>query len=411
MLAANTALASFPGKNGDIAVVNVPDPTSADQDLYAIGPNGKHRTQLTDSPEDDSFPAYSGDGEKIVFSRSPVGDPNSGQIWIMNADGSGERQLTAGPPATADHDPVLSPNGKRIVFTRITGSAEGPREQLWIMNADGSDQTQVTFPGASGEHAHGATFSPDGRQVAFSHFDPATGHHDVSLINVDGTGQRSLTTASATHDAYQPDFAPSGRRVVFDFYDQSQDDLWVVNVDGSGLAQLTSGTTDWDLSPAFSPDGNRVAFERDAPGFTVANIFTVSSTGLDQNPTGLTSNSAPVQDFEPAWQALNPPACRLTGKRRSASAKRVEVTVSCKRENAVATVEGSGRNPRFALATVKTKLAAGASKRVELRISGRDRATLANALDKGRTPKAKIAATFKDDLGQTSRDSLDVRIR
>jgi hypothetical protein len=198
---------------------------------------------------------------------------------------------------------------------------------------------------------------------------------------------------------------------VFDFYDQSQDDLWVVNVDGSGLAQLTSGTTDLDLSPAFSPDGRRVAFERDAPGLTVANIFTVSSTGLDQSPAGLTANSAPAQDFEPAWQALNPPACRLTGKRRSTSFKRVEVRVSCKRENAVATIDGFGRSPRFALATTKLKLAAGASKRVGLRISKRDRAALDEALDKGRTAKAKIAATFKDDLGQTSRDSLDVRIR
>lgn len=411
LLAASAAPASFPGRNGDIAVVNVPDPATADQDLYAISPNGKHRTQLTDSPEDDSFPAYSGDGEKIVFSRSPPGEPNSGQIWIMNADGSGERQLTAGPPAAADHDPVLSPNGKRIAFTRITSSEEGPAEQLWIMNADGGDQTQVTFPGAAGQHAHGASFSPDGRQLAFSHFDPATGYHDVSLINVDGTGQHALTAASASHDAYQPDFAPSGGRVVFDFYDQSQDDLWVVNVDGSGLAQLTSGTTDLDLSPAFSPDGRRVAFERDAPGFTVANIFTVSSTGLDQSPAGLTSNSAPIQDFEPAWQALNPPACRLTGKRRSASFKRVEVRVSCKRENAVATIGGFGRNPSFALATAKLKLAAGASKRVGLTISKRDRVALDEAVDKGRTPKAKIAATFKDDLGQTSRDSLDVRIR
>jgi Tol biopolymer transport system component len=406
-LVADTALASFPGENGDIAVVSLRDPSNGSQDLDAISPTGRHRMRLTDSPEDDSFPAYSGDGERIVFSRSPVGEPNSGQIWIMNADGSGQRQLTPGPPATADHDPVLSPNGKLIVFTRITGSAE----QLWIMRADGSDQHEVTFPGQSGEHAHGASFSPDGRYVAFSHFDPATGYHDVSVISVDGTGERALTAASASHDAYQPDFAPNGKRVVFDFYDQSQDDLWVVNLDGSGLSQLTSGADDLDLSPAFSPDGSRVAFERDAPGFTVANIFTASSTGLDQGVTGLTSNVAPAQTFQPAWQALNPPACKLAGTSTSTSSKRVEIKVSCQNENALAIVKGYARKPRLRLPTVRTKVAAHESKRAVLTIPGRYRAALEDALDRGRRPKVKITARFKDDLGQASKDSLGVRLR
>jgi hypothetical protein len=404
LVSGSTALASFPGKNGDIAVVSLRDPSKGSQDLFAISPIGRHRMHLTDSPEDDSFPAYSGDGERIVFSRSPVGEPNSGQIWIMNADGSGERQLTFG---TYDHDPVLSPNGKRIVFTRITGSAE----QLWIMRADGSGQRELTFPGQSGEHAHGASFSPDGKYVAFSHFDPATGYHDVSVIGVDGTGERALTAASATHDAYQPDFAPNGKRVVFDFYDQSQDDLWVVNLDGSGLSQLTSSANDLDLSPAFSPDGSRVAFERDAPGFTVANIFTGSSTGLDQGVTGLTSNVAPAQAFEPGWQALNAPACELAGTGGSTSSKRVEIKISCQNENALAIVKGYARKPRLRLPTVKAKVAARESKRTVLRIPGRYRAALENALDRGRTPEAMITARFKDDLGEASKDSLSLRLR
>jgi hypothetical protein len=410
VLLTGTALASFPGKNGDIAVASLRDPSAGNQDLFAISPLGGHRMHLTDSPEDDSFPAYSGDGERIVFSRSPVGEPNSGQIWIMNADGTGERQLTPGPPATYDHDPVLSPNGKRIVFTRITVSGESAAEQLWIMQADGSDQRQLTFPAQFGEHAHGASFSPEGKSVAFSHFDPATGYHDVSLIDVSGTGERSLTTASPTHDAYQPDFAPDGKRIVFDFYDQSQDDLWVVNVDGSGLAQLTSGANDLDLSPAFSPDGSRVAFERDAPGFTVANIFLGSSTGLDQGVNGLTSNVAPGQAIEPAWQALNPPACKLAATSASTVPRRIEVKVSCQNENALAILKGDARKPRLRLPAVKARVAAGESRRVALTIPGRYRAALERALDHGRSPKATITARLKDDLGDASADSLIVSL-
>ena len=213
------------------------------------------------------------------------------------------------------------------------------------MNADGSGQTQITFAGSAGNRGSGPVFSPDGSKIVFVHFDGAVGYHAIAVMNPDGSGKTALTTPSAGFDAYQPDVSPDGQRIVFDRYDQSQDDLWIMSADGSGLAQLTSGAADWDLSPAFAPDGERVVFERDAPGFTVANIFTVDPTGLNQNPIPLTSNIAPAQDFEPGWQPLNPPSCKLDGK-NSKSVKRLKLTITCAKENATVIVRGSGMAQR-----------------------------------------------------------------
>lgn len=415
-LPADTAVATAPGKNGDIAFVHQAA-SGAETNLFAFGPNGQNRVQLTNTPEDDSFPCYSGDGERIVFSRSPVGDPNAGRIWVMNHDGSGQTQLTSG----LDHDPAFSPDGTRIAFTRITGAAEGAAEQIWIMNSDGTGQTQLTFPGANGDHAHGASFSPDGRRIVYSHFDGAAGYHDVAVINVDGTGQVALTTASAATDAYQPDFSPDGRRIVFDRFNQIQDDLFVVNADGSGEAQLTSGASDLDLSPVFSPSGARVAFERDDPGFTVANITLVDSAGVNQNVTPLTANAPPVQDFEPAWQPLNPPSCSLDGRTTSSSVKRLKLSVTCANENARVTVRGSGKAPdvghrasaakatKFKIRAVTVRVAAGATKKVKLKISTRAQKALKAALRAGKNAKAKITARAKDDLGQTSKDAFRLK--
>jgi Tol biopolymer transport system component len=334
----------------------------------------------------------------------------------MTADGSGQTRLTSGPAAANDHDPVISPDGTRIAFTREVAG----RNQIWIMNADGSGQTQLTFAGSSGDGGSGPVFSANGGKIVFVHFDGAAGYHAIAVMNPDGSGQTALTPPSAGFDAYQPDVAPDGQRIVFDRYDQSQDDLWIMNADGSGQAPLTSGTGDWDLSPAFAPDGEKVVFERDAPGFTVANIFTVDPTGLNQDPTPLTSNAAPVQDFEPGWQPLNPPSCELSGKKASKSVKRLRVTVTCENEDAKVTAKGSGKAPKvahtakatkFRIRAVTVQAAPGTPKKIEVKISKKGQKALKNAAKAGKKGKATITAKLTDDLGQSSKDSLKVKFK
>jgi len=242
-------------------------------------------------------------------------------------------------------------------------------------------------------------------------------------MNPDGSGQTPLTTGSATSEDFEPDFSPDGQRIVFYRQDGvAQADIWVMNADGSGQAQLTSGP-DNDLNPAFSPDGTRIAFTREDSAGTFSNILLADPAGLNQNVTPLTSSSPPVFDFDPTWQPLNPPSCELTGKATQKSLSQVSVTVTCPQENATAVLEGSGKAPRapkgavaskakkFTIPAVTTQIPEGTPTAVTLKIPKKGKKALKKAAKAGRKGKATITATLTDDLGQSSEDSLAVKFK
>ena len=84
----------------------------------------------------------------------------------MNADGSGARRLTFNE--TWDNRPAWSPDGSRIIFMRFTGRADVPEVRhwdIWVMNADGSGQRALT---GTTDWDHDPAWSPDGRTIAFS---------------------------------------------------------------------------------------------------------------------------------------------------------------------------------------------------------------------------------------------------
>jgi Tol biopolymer transport system component len=409
LLVAGGALGAFPGTNGKIAFTHDTGDPGSVGDIFAMTATGQNPVPLTSGPDYDQGPSYSADGERIAFNRFP-GNGDDGQIWVMNQDGSGQTQLTSGSP-NSESNPAFSPDGNRIVFDRFTGAGS---PQIWIMNADGSGQTQLTFPGSSGDTASAPTFSPDGQKIAFVR--PSGGFAAIWVMNADGSGQTPLTSGSATSSDFEPDFSPDGQRIVF----RRNMLIFTMSADGSGQSQLTTGR---DTSPGFSPDGTRVAFSGESPGGTLANIFLVDSTGLNQNLTPLTADPAPVFNYDPSWQPLNPPACDLTGKTTQKSFKQVSVTVTCANENAVAVVEGSGKAPKaprgavaskakkFTIPPVTAQVPKGTPTSVTLKIPKKGKKALKKAAKAGKKGKATITASLTDDLGQSSTDSFKVKFK
>ena len=119
LVMAGSAFAAFPGANGRIAWTHDTGAPDSTPDIFAADPNGQNRVQLTSGADDDDFPAYSADGEKIAFARYPATGTGDGQIWVMNQDGTGQTQLTQGTPTADDAAPAFSPDGSRIVFDRL----------------------------------------------------------------------------------------------------------------------------------------------------------------------------------------------------------------------------------------------------------------------------------------------------
>ena len=152
MAAPATVNAAFPGQNGKLAFRGGPIQGSS---LFSIEPDGTGSTPL--GPGFD--PAWSPDGARLAFA-------NAGEVFVMNADGTGRTPLTTDP--LGDSSPAWSPDGSSIVFSR-TAPDDGTcvtQRDLFKMNANGESGgvTQLTSDYAD---EHSAKWSPDGRVIAF----------------------------------------------------------------------------------------------------------------------------------------------------------------------------------------------------------------------------------------------------
>jgi TolB protein len=138
------------------------------------------------------YPTWSPDSKRIAF----MGGVSAAEydIWLVDVDGSNLIQLTDSPGP--DGWPAWSPDGKRIAFTsvrddcsyfdapdcRTTGDI-GPHHDVWVVNADGTGLARVTP-----EFGQFVTWSPDGKYLLVSGF-------DLYVIRPDGTGRVSLEIA------------------------------------------------------------------------------------------------------------------------------------------------------------------------------------------------------------------------
>jgi dipeptidyl aminopeptidase/acylaminoacyl peptidase len=139
--------------------------------------------------------------------------------------------------------PSFSPNGSKIVFVR---GRDGNYE-IYVMNADGSGQTRLTNNSADDVHP---SFSPDGSKIAFD--SQRDGNYEIYVMNANGSGQVNLTHNSASDD--NPAFSPDGSKIAFD---SDRDggiggNVYVMNADGSGQTRLTNNPAD-DYGPNWQP--------------------------------------------------------------------------------------------------------------------------------------------------------------
>jgi TolB protein len=206
-------------------------------------------------------PAWSRDGSKIAFAYSLVDDTYEGSlklnraIWIVNADGTAPRQVTELRPGTSwDAGPQFSPDGKKLVFTRV--DLEKKADALFTVNIDGSELFQLT-PWAL--HAGGdPEWSPDGRWIVLT-TQPKDGSVNVHKIRPNGTGLRNLTKQRAGGYHYlSSSFSPDGKLIVSartpGAGPNGHADLVVMRADGTRIRPITR-TPLWESAVDWGPRG------------------------------------------------------------------------------------------------------------------------------------------------------------
>jgi eukaryotic-like serine/threonine-protein kinase len=244
----------FPSLSPDRRWIVYTSRASGNLDIYLQSVGGQTAINLTnDTAADDQQPAFSPDGERIVFQSSRDG----GGIFIMGRTGESVRRLT-----DAGYNPAWSPSGKEIVFgtENVQGhpGGRGPRSGLWIVNVETGEKRQIAT-----EDSVQPSWSPAGSRIAFWAARGPQRQRDILTIPAAG-GDAVLVTNDAALD-WNPVWAPDGTALYFASDRGGSMNLWRVRIDekaGRPLGPPESLTVPSGFvgHMSVSADGRRIAY-------------------------------------------------------------------------------------------------------------------------------------------------------
>jgi TolB protein len=173
----------------------------------------------------------------------------------MNADGTDQQQVTQNP-AREDYA-AWSPDGTTIAFTSNRDGHRGREAAVYLMNTDGSNVRRVTWLESMDAVP---SFSPDGTKLTWVDMvcnSGGCGPSHVYVGNLDGTGVRRITQGN--NNDWNPVFSPDGTKIAFmttSMHDLLRNgnagyDIDTVNVDGTGLQNLTGPNGASEAAPAW----------------------------------------------------------------------------------------------------------------------------------------------------------------
>jgi Tol biopolymer transport system component len=252
-----------------------------DAHLFVMNADGSNQTRLAPAFScgvDTEIPDWSPDGGQIVY----VGD---NFLRIINADGTGSRRLTS-DDSDSERSPAWSPNGRRIAFAR--------GRNVHVIKPDGSQPRQLTDEPSFTSPM--PAWSPNNRRIAFvSHRD---GNFEIYTMNADGTRQTRLTNAPDACPTQpfdcgdqQPAWSPNGRKIVFTSDRDGNDEIYVMNANGTRQTRLTNNVGR-DVKPQWSRNGKKILFTSNRDGNPEIYIMNADGTGQ----TNLSQNAA--EDFD-----------------------------------------------------------------------------------------------------------------
>ncbi len=277
-------------------------------DIFSMLPDGTDMRKLSSGPGNHLCAAFSPDAREIAYCADGSG---AFEIWTMQPDGSKQAQLTKlGGRALF---PDVSPDGAKVAFGGVEGS--DPNTEIYVVDAATGTGLVALTSCATGKSGCGndyPSWSPDGKQIVFVHQDDidASGNgvnQQVWVMNADGSHAHAITTGSEPKDQV-PDWSPDGKRIAYASGVGPNEGIWVVGADGKNPQQLSGCRhgdaspcqTGSDFGPAWSPDGTSIAFLRSLidVGKNARPIYVMAADGSHQRSVSPDTLLAAV----PAWQ-------------------------------------------------------------------------------------------------------------
>ncbi len=238
--------------------------SSGVEQVFSVRPDGSDLTQLTHA-SDDSFaadPSWSADGRLLTYdSSSTPDDPGDSGVYVMNADGTGQRAVFERPGVSASQ-PAFFPSGRQLVFQQCVFEGDSEGCGLFTIHLDGSGLRRLT-PTGKDVFDYAAKVSHDGRRIAFNRSGGDGYRQRIWTMDREGGDQRPITDPAL--EAEYPSWAPDDSTVLFGSNCcRLGGDLYTVRPDGTHQHRLT--TTPYPNATSvgvWAPSGTRIAFESD----------------------------------------------------------------------------------------------------------------------------------------------------
>ncbi|HWR25763.1 MAG TPA: PKD domain-containing protein [Methanosarcina sp.] len=254
---------------------------SRETGLYKTLSNGSGEMKLT--PTEPVEYSWAPDGTKILYTAfGPEMEP-SHEMWVMNANGSGKKQLM-NSEWKIQYSCTWFPSGLKIIYATVY---DDMGINCGIINSNSSNKSEFGVTGIIGSIA----LSPDASKLAY-----VDREYYIRVLNLDQKNSISLSTGDLVHQtqSWQPQvWAPTSSQLVYCSNENGNWNIYTININGTGKNQLTSDVAN-DQAPVFSPDGSKIVFECDITGKKEIWIMDADGKNKEQLTAGLEANSNPV---------------------------------------------------------------------------------------------------------------------
>jgi dipeptidyl aminopeptidase/acylaminoacyl peptidase len=235
--------------------------------LFIVDTDSGAKTAFTAPRPSASQFEYSPDGSQIAYSAPD--EQGRLEVYVMNADGSNDHQLTHG---TSSKNPQWSPDGSMIAFVGLTPDSTS---EIFLLDLSDGLTTRLTHEPRDVAADYHQAWAPDGASFLFIESEVQTsspGYFMAKTIDL-ATGE----TRTIGKDVSGPALSPDGTQIVFDAWDSLPTRLSLMSSDGTGrhvIARL-----DGDGWAMWSPDGQQIAFVRNDPSGVISTYLYDTTTG------------------------------------------------------------------------------------------------------------------------------------
>jgi len=260
------AAPSFSPDGGKIAYTSNEDGGSY-SDVWVMNNDGTNRIQLNNPSGNSMRPNYTPNSSYIYYMlQTPTWD-----IYRMEPDGDNEEEIIGGSSEQVVGD--ISPDGTELVY-QIQGN------DIWLANANGSGERKLT---TDGENRNYPSFNAEGSKIVYWSNEDGGSYQDIWTLTKNGNEWDSTCTRQQiTFEDYQQEdvyFTPSGDKIIYDSQEGGSgvDDIWIIDSNGENHIQLTKENYR-QSSPCMSNDGSRVLYASYEDGGSYYDIWQLNAT-------------------------------------------------------------------------------------------------------------------------------------